>query len=71
MINVDDEPFERYGSTSEVDGRSVQGDRIDSSVTSVVHPGYVTYYVTRERISKTTEQEPPMRHWRLRINNKI
>jgi hypothetical protein len=52
MINVADESFERYGSTSEVDGRSVQGDRIDSSVTSVVHPGYVTY-VTRERMSKT------------------
>jgi hypothetical protein len=70
MINVDDESFERYGSTSEVDGRSVQGDRIDSSVTSVVHPGYVTY-ITGERISKTTEQEPPMRHWWLRIINKI
>jgi hypothetical protein len=53
MINVDDESFERCGSTSEADGRSVQGDRIDSSVTSVVHPGHVTY-VTRERISKTT-----------------
>jgi hypothetical protein len=47
MINVDNESCERYGSMSEVDGRSVQGDRIDSSVTSVVHPGYVTY-VTRE-----------------------
>jgi hypothetical protein len=70
MTNVDDESCERYGSTSEVDGRSVQGDRIDSSVTSVVHPGYVTY-VTRERISKTTEQEPPMKYWRLRIINKI
>jgi hypothetical protein len=70
MINADDESFERYGSTSEVDGRSVQGDRIDSSVTSVVHPGYVTY-ITGERISKTIEQEPPMRHWRLRIINKI
>jgi hypothetical protein len=44
--------------------------RIDSSVTSVVHPGYVTY-ITGERISKTIEQEPPMRHWRLRIINKI
>jgi hypothetical protein len=56
MINVDDESFERYGSTSEVDGGSVQRDRIDSSVTSVVHPGYVTY-VTRERISKTTRYQ--------------
>ena len=28
----DDESGERCGSTSEVDGRSVQGDRIDSSV---------------------------------------
>jgi hypothetical protein len=44
--------------------------RIDSSVTSVVHPGYITY-ITGERISKTIEQEPPMRHWRLRIINKI
>ena len=32
MINADDESCERCGSPSEVDVRSVQGDRIDSSV---------------------------------------
>jgi hypothetical protein len=48
MINVDDESYERCGSLSEVDGRSVQGDRIDSSVVRPTLEGVVCmcYYIS-------------------------